>query len=719
MSVQTQLRRGTEEEHKTFTGAVGEVTVVTTDNSLRVHNGEKAGGYETATQRWVYKTNGLSELNGGVWASGQIFNFHNEYMIYNGKAYSPLPATVLPYTVGVVPDLGFVYKIKLSSHPTLSDINAAGGHDQISNRRFTSLASLVSYTGHSVGLVYSLGESTFRVNTLKGVALSGGLFAQPLKICASDFGVDSTGATGTVAAMNALITQVQSWGGGQIDVTGGEYVIDSVAGLDAYNTGWLIPPAEGFVFGESKDPITINIQAGARIRCSTPNTIMIRASTDHVKFIGSGRIEAYGIANVIGIAYAPVNMENSTIVTSNSFGYVAPTLNMIALTYGVMTTGGPTVGGQDSGCFYHKIGFSFLHVDYPYWAKDFIHSNQNLTTRTTLSGIRGGNCISSMKIEAGEIATEDCKFENMSGEVIDFKLKGKPANILDSSLHLGETVFEVYALATKLNTFGITIGMDCKFLSPNTTIVSGTTSPINIPSRLVLGSGNGVQVQSHSMDLVVHGPSNVKTITTNLDGTTGAHTIFGTNVSYSESFIKTLYGGLELNDGTFNGYKLTHSGVYGRGIYVSANNDGFSDYIQLDGAVGANYRAKIITSAVSGVVYYETANGSVFNSTGTYGMISDHRTKENFIPARDYTADLMKLEVGTYKSLLSGDKNIGLLADEVLKVFPSLVEVTNDPVIVNGETIEDALTLKTSPLLFIMLDVIQRQEKRISALESK
>lgn len=50
-------------------------------------------------------------VNGGVWTSGQEFNFYNEYMIYNGEAYSPLPATVLPYTVGAIPDLGLFIRL--------------------------------------------------------------------------------------------------------------------------------------------------------------------------------------------------------------------------------------------------------------------------------------------------------------------------------------------------------------------------------------------------------------------------------------------------------------------------------------------------------------------------------------------------------------------------------------------------------------------------------
>lgn len=44
MAIQIQLRQGTTTEHNTFKGAVGEVTVDTTNKTLRVHDGSTVGG---------------------------------------------------------------------------------------------------------------------------------------------------------------------------------------------------------------------------------------------------------------------------------------------------------------------------------------------------------------------------------------------------------------------------------------------------------------------------------------------------------------------------------------------------------------------------------------------------------------------------------------------------------------------------------------------------
>ena len=50
MSRQIQIRRGTSAEHTNFTGAIGEITMDTTNKTLRVHDGTTAGGIPLAKQ---------------------------------------------------------------------------------------------------------------------------------------------------------------------------------------------------------------------------------------------------------------------------------------------------------------------------------------------------------------------------------------------------------------------------------------------------------------------------------------------------------------------------------------------------------------------------------------------------------------------------------------------------------------------------------------------
>ena len=54
MSKQVQLRGGTKDEHRQFIGADREVTVDTSKNTLRVHDGHTYGGTVLATEDMVY-----------------------------------------------------------------------------------------------------------------------------------------------------------------------------------------------------------------------------------------------------------------------------------------------------------------------------------------------------------------------------------------------------------------------------------------------------------------------------------------------------------------------------------------------------------------------------------------------------------------------------------------------------------------------------------------
>jgi len=46
MAARIRFRRGTNTQHNSFTGAAGEITVNTTNNSAHIHDGSTAGGYE-------------------------------------------------------------------------------------------------------------------------------------------------------------------------------------------------------------------------------------------------------------------------------------------------------------------------------------------------------------------------------------------------------------------------------------------------------------------------------------------------------------------------------------------------------------------------------------------------------------------------------------------------------------------------------------------------
>jgi hypothetical protein len=74
MPYQIQLRRGTTSQNNSFTGAIGELTVDTTTNVIRLHDGSQAGGYSlvstAATQTLTNKTLTAATATGGLTVDG-------------------------------------------------------------------------------------------------------------------------------------------------------------------------------------------------------------------------------------------------------------------------------------------------------------------------------------------------------------------------------------------------------------------------------------------------------------------------------------------------------------------------------------------------------------------------------------------------------------------------------------------------------------------------
>ena len=92
MATQVQFRRGSKPENDAFKGAVGEVTVDTTKQTLRVHDASKSGGYP------LLRDDGTnSELDLGSLTSCAL-KFANDH---NTGIYSPGPDQVALVTGGV------------------------------------------------------------------------------------------------------------------------------------------------------------------------------------------------------------------------------------------------------------------------------------------------------------------------------------------------------------------------------------------------------------------------------------------------------------------------------------------------------------------------------------------------------------------------------------------------------------------------------------------
>lgn len=70
MATQLQIRRGTTLENNAFTGAVGEITMDTDTNSIRIHDGNTPGGVQipsAQTADYVVEWQAPTDLNNYTW----------------------------------------------------------------------------------------------------------------------------------------------------------------------------------------------------------------------------------------------------------------------------------------------------------------------------------------------------------------------------------------------------------------------------------------------------------------------------------------------------------------------------------------------------------------------------------------------------------------------------------------------------------------------------
>jgi len=108
------------------------------------------------------------------------------------------------------------------------------------------------------------------------------------------------------------------------------------------------------------------------------------------------------------------------------------------------------------------------------------------------------------------------------------------------------------------------------------------------------------------------------------------------------------------------------------------------------------------------------SSGTIINSTGVYGTISDKRIKENVTAARSYLSDISKINVVNYNLIGNTEKMLGFVAQQVEQVLPGLVSTAP-----NLEyNIQDFKSIKTSVLIPMLVQAIQELKAEIDALKA-
>jgi hypothetical protein len=123
VSTQIQYRRGTSSENDSFTGALGEVTVDTTLNSLRVHNGSTAGGSKIIS---VNSQTGHANITGNLLPTANVtYDLGSVTQRWRTGYFSSGTIDLGGSQISVDPATGFSFTVAGTDTPIVLSANGA------------------------------------------------------------------------------------------------------------------------------------------------------------------------------------------------------------------------------------------------------------------------------------------------------------------------------------------------------------------------------------------------------------------------------------------------------------------------------------------------------------------------------------------------------------------------------------------------------------------
>lgn len=186
MATILQLRRGTTTQHSTFTGAVGEVTVDTTKDTVVVHDGTTAGGFPLATEAYV--TSQIQTKDN----SDEITEGSTNLYFTNTRARGAFTAsTGISITDGAISTTITQYTDALAR--AAISVTDSGGDGSLS---YNNTTGVLTYTGPSASDV----RAHFSAGT--GITITNGAVAVDSTIATKTY-ADSAATTAVAAVIDA------------------------------------------------------------------------------------------------------------------------------------------------------------------------------------------------------------------------------------------------------------------------------------------------------------------------------------------------------------------------------------------------------------------------------------------------------------------------------------------------------------------------------------
>ena len=111
-----------------------------------------------------------------------------------------------------------------------------------------------------------------------------------------------------------------------------------------------------------------------------------------------------------------------------------------------------------------------------------------------------------------------------------------------------------------------------------------------------------------------------------------------------------------------------------------------------------------------------TDGGDLKNTNNSYGALSDERLKENITDATSKLDDLMKVKVRNFNMIGDEQKQIGVVAQELEDVFPSMIINAKTP---DSEDETLYKSVKYSVFVPMLIKSIQELTAKVEMLEKK
>jgi hypothetical protein len=112
-------------------------------------------------------------------------------------------------------------------------------------------------------------------------------------------------------------------------------------------------------------------------------------------------------------------------------------------------------------------------------------------------------------------------------------------------------------------------------------------------------------------------------------------------------------------------------------------------------------------------------SGNVVNTNNSYGAISDRKLKENIVDATAKLQKLNQVRVVNFNRIGNEQKQIGVIAQELEQIFPSMIEVAIDRDAEGNDLGTTTKSVKYSVFVPMLIKAVQELTARLAALESK